>query len=483
MKKSDFAGWREVFSFTFSQTVKHKAYGIFLVVFSLIALLSSTGSALVNQYGEMKEREKTFDISQVVIFDETGLNIEYKDVFTGKNYKNLTVVSNPSKTMTEYERQMQTADEKTILVRITFDAEKSLYHALFVQGKKTGVSEESRAEFTNEFCEYFEEAKLEAIRVSREMRDYIQTDIVGEVKILSEDGEIIDKETDSISYEDYFIMLFMLMISFMLINLGGSQIALSIIIEKSSRVMEYLLLNVRPMALIIGKLWATIVTSSLQMIVVGSCYIASPIISNLLVPHIMKLFFGFSNSVESTEELTDEMLAASVKMINGIKFEFVILAVIFVVLGIIFYGLIAGLLGASVSKMDEMQETMVVYHLMFVLGCYADMGLLIMQMVGIANPTFTKVLSICPITSPFWVPGSMILGNMSLSTILASFFAMLVAIILIAILTASVYESLILYNGKALKFKDIIMLAFSKKRTFEKEFSGEENREKGGRQA
>ena len=40
MKKSDFTGWREVFSFTFSQTVKQKAYAIFMVVFSVIAIFS-----------------------------------------------------------------------------------------------------------------------------------------------------------------------------------------------------------------------------------------------------------------------------------------------------------------------------------------------------------------------------------------------------------------------------------------------------------
>ena len=460
MKRSDFTGWREVFSFTLSQTVKQKAYGIFLVVFSLIALLYSTGSALISQYGEQKEKKS--EISEVVIFDETGLEIEYKDVFTSKKYKNVTVVSQPTKTMEEYEQQMQEDGDTTILIKITFDAEEELYHALFVQGKTLGMSEITKVDFSNEFCEFFDEAKLEAVQVSKEMRDYIQTDIVREVKTLSEDGGIVDKASDTISYEDYFIMLFMLMISMMLINIGGSQISLSIVTEKSSRVIEYLVLNVRPLALIVGKMLATIVTSSLQMIAVGFCYIASPIISNLLVPRLSKLFFGAAESVEAAEALSDEALAASVTMIHGIKLEFAVLAVVFVVLGIIFYGLIAGLLGASISKMDEMQEAMVGYQLMLVLGCYADMGLLVMQMIGNANPIFTKIISICPITSPFWVPGSMILGNMNWPTVIASFILMLVAIALMAMLTANVYEALIFYNGKALKFKDIVMLASSK---------------------
>lgn len=473
MRKSDFTGWREVFSFTFAQTVKQKSYGIFLVIFSVIALVYSTGSSLISQYGEVKEKKA--DISEVVIFDETGLDIKYNDVFTSKKYKNVKIVSNPSKTIEEYEKQMEETPDAAMLIKISFDKEDELYHMLFVQGKKLGMSEITKVEFADEFCDYFEVAKMEAVNVSDKQRDFIQTDIVREVKKLSDSGEIIEKEKDSISFEDYFIMLMMLMVCLMLINIGGNQIALSIVTEKSSRVIEYLVLNVRPLALILGKLLATIVTSTLQMVAVGFCYVASPVIANILVPRLSKLLFGVVEVAETNTTIADETLAASIKMIHGIKIEFVILALVFVILGIVFFGLIAGLLGASVSKMDEMQESMVIFQLMLVLGCYADMGLLVMQMSGAASPALTKALSICPITSPFWVPGSMILGNMGWPVIIASFVAMLIVIVLMAILTASVYEAMIFYNGKTLKLKDIIALAFSKKKLVEKE---EDNNEK-----
>lgn len=467
MKKSDFTGWREVFSFTFSQAVKQKAYGIFLVVFSVIALFYSTGSSLISQYGELKEKKS--DISEVVIFDETGLDIEYKDVFTSKKYKNVKVVANPSKTIEEYEKKMEDDKDTTMLIRVNFDKEDEMYHALFVQGRKVGMSEIARVEFASEFCDYFDEARMNAINLTKEQRDYINTDIVREVKTLSDTGEIIDDEKDSISFEDYFVMLIFMMICMMLINIGGNQIALSIVTEKSSRVIEYLVLNVRPLALILGKLLATIVTSSLQMIAVGFCYVASPIIGNMLVPRLSKLLFGVVETANNNTTVADETLAASVKMIHGIKVEFIVLALVFVVLGIVFYGLIAGLLGASVSKMDEMQEAMVVFQLMVVLGCYADMGLLVMQMYGTASPVLTKALCICPVSSPFWVPGSMILGNMGWPLIIGSFIGMLIVIILLAILTANVYEAMVFYNGKALKFKDIITLASSKNKALVKE--------------
>lgn len=467
MRKSDFAGWREVFSFTFAQAVKQKAYIIFLVVFSVIALFFSTVSSLVSKYGELNENKS--DIKEVVIFDETGLDIEYTDVFTSKKYKNVPVVSDPQMTFEDYEKQMQETADTTMLIRITFDSTEETYNILFVQGKKLGMTEITKIDFSNEFCDYFKEARVAAINITEKQREYIQSDIVSEVKLLSEDGVTIEKKSDSISYQDYFIMLIMLMICMMLVNIGGSQIALAVVTEKSSRVIEYLVLNVRPLALILGKILATIVTSSLQMIAIGFCYMASPIVSNLLVPRLSKLLFGVVESAETNLTIADETLAASVKMVHGIKIEYVILALLFMVLGIILYGLIAGLLGAAVSKMDEMQESMVVFQLMMVLGCYADMGLLIMQMSGSAKPMLGNILSICPISSPFLVPGSLILGNMSWMLIIASFVAMIVVIILMAMLTANVYEAMIFYNGKTLKIKDILTLASSKKKSVKKE--------------
>lgn len=467
MNKSDFAGWREVFSFTFSQTVKQKAYGIFLVVFSVIALFYSTVSTLIGQYNE--HREAKASVGEVVVFDETGLDIDYSNVFTDKKYKNIKITIVSDKTMEAWEEEFIEEADDTLLIRVTFDKKDKKYHVLFVQGTKVKLSELAKVELADEFCDFFEKARMVAVNISEEQRDFIQTDIVREVLSFSENGDVIDKEKEGISYNEYIITLSMLMICMLLINSSGNQIALSIVTEKSSRVLEYLVLNVRPLALIFGKILATIVTSLLQMITVGFCYVASPIVSNIITPRLSKWLFGAVQTAETNAELADEVLAGSVQMIHGIKMEFVILALIFMALGIIFYGIIAGLLGASVSKMDEMQETMMLFQLMLVAGCYADIALCIMQIIGNVNPVISKVFSICPITSPFLVPCNMLLGKMSWPLIFASIFAMLLVIVLLFLLTARVYESMIFYNGKALKIKDIIALASSKKQLTVKE--------------
>lgn len=459
MKKSDFTGWKEVYSFTFSQTVKQKGYISFLVICAVIALFSSTVIALVRQFNDAKE-EKT-SVSEVVVFDETGLEIDYTDAFMDTKYEKASVISHPSKSFDEYEKQMEAEADETMLVKITFDKEEEDYNLLFVKGKDVDLSELESEEFSGEFCDFFEEARVEAIDISEQQREFINADIEKEVKELSENGEVIDSEKDSISFEDYFVLLAFLMICMMVINVSANQVSLSIVTEKSSRVIEYLMINVRPLALIVGKLLATIVASLLQMVTIGLCYMSSSIVSSMITPHLSKLLFGIEKTAEEVS-VADEALAASVRMIHGIKLEYVFFALLFMVLGILFYGIIAGLLGASVSKMDEMQESMATFQILLVLGCYADLALCVLQISERANPILAKILSIIPVTSPFLVPGNILLGNMSWPLIFASIIVMLISIALLFILTACVYEAMIFYNGNPMKFKDIVALAFSK---------------------
>lgn len=462
MKKSDFAGWKEVFSFTFEQTVKQKAYIIFLIVFSVIALFSSTATTLFKINEEYKEDKPS--IGNIVVYDNTGLDIDYSEAFTSKKYKNVPVVSNPSEPKEYYEKIMEDAKDDTVLIEIDFDEDEEVFNVLFTQGKNVSLSEIGKLEFSEEFCDFFELKRVEAVNITKEQRDHINAEIIKEVKKLSEDGEVVEKaKGDGISYTDYMIMLALLMVCMMMINISGNQIALSIVTEKSSRVLEYLVINVRPLALIVGKIVATIVTSSLQMITIVLCFMASPAIRNLVAPGIAKWLFGSYDTADISAEVAEEALASSIQIIHDIKVEFVLFAMVFIVLGIVFFGIIAGLLGAAVSKMDEMQESMSVFQLLLIVGCYADMALCVMEIMGSSSKAFVNVLSICPVTSPFLVPAYMLLGKMSWGLMLVSILVMLAAIALMFMLTANVYEAMIFYNGKVLKIKDIIALALLKK--------------------
>lgn len=468
MKKSDFTGWREVFAFTFQQSVKQKSYVIFIVVFAVIALLYSPVMTLFQQYQQIKE--KKFAVEELVIFDESGLDIDYSDMFEDKKYKKVNIVANPTEDYETWKKQLEEGkNDVAMLVKIDYEEEKNTFHFLFVQGKNLSISELDKQTFADAFCEFFEQAKRKAVDITKEQSTFIEQEIERETKKLSETGEVVEKEEDEgISMTDYVVILALLMVCMLMITMSGNQIALAIVTEKSTRVLEYLVLNVRPLALIVGKLLAILVTSTIQMATVGFCYMASPMVGNMIVPTLSKWLFGAAYTAQEATVSTEESMAMTLQMIHGIRMEYVFLALLFLMLGIIMFGIIAGLSGASVSKMDEMTEAMTLFQALLIVGCYTDMFLCVFQITGKVNPNFVRFLSICPVTSPFLVPANLLLGKMSWGLIVTSFLVMLLVIALLFALTAKVYEAMIFYNGKTLKIKDILALAFPSAKLFMK---------------
>ena len=145
------------------------------------------------------------------------------------------------------------------------------------------------------------------------------------------------------------------------------------------------------------------------------------------------------------------------------------LALIVILCGILFYCILAGLAGASVSKMDEITEGMKIYNLLIIVGSYIGLGMCIVMVNGGDNQLFINLCSLFPISSPFVVPASVLLGKISMSTALISMAILIVVTGFMFSFTAKVYESMIFYNGKVLSIKDILQIAKNRKHVEVKE--------------
>ena len=127
--------------------------------------------------------------------------------------------------------------------------------------------------------------------------------------------------------------------------------------------------TVRPMAWILGKIVATIlvVVSEFIFIAVG-------------------LFVGKNVS----KELFDYTLKGGLSIImdgniiKGLSVKNAVICVIVIALGILLYSMISGLFGATVSKIDEMQQGMKTFQIIILTGFFASfVSLMIMSNVEI----------------------------------------------------------------------------------------------------
>ena len=128
---------------------------------------------------------------------------------------------------------------------------------------------------------------------------------------------------------------------------------------------------------------------------------------------------------------------------------------IVIALGVMLYGFIAGLCGAMVRKMEELQEGMSLLIVFTIVGAYLAMFASMAMQSSLTTPLF-YVAMIVPLSSPFLLPGVCLVGVGAWWLKLCSLALLLVLDVIILFASARIYEALILYNGSTIKPKQLI---------------------------
>ena len=143
----------------------------------------------------------------------------------------------------------------------------------------------------------------------------------------------------------------------------------------------------------------------------------------------------------------------------------IVVALLLLIGGVIFYGFIGGIAGATVSKVEEMAEGMKLYTFTMLIGAYLPMFMMIMSQTGAGDwGIVTNIIYLLPLTSVFIVPAYILIGKVTLVTGLISLAIMVVGVLLMLVIVSHIFEHLIYYNGSPLKLKDLIKIYKDKRR-------------------
>lgn len=445
MRRNEYTGWREVFAFSMKQEVKQKSFKILLVLMCLIILAAVPVSTWLQQR-EQRGVSAT-QVSSLTVYDDTGLNIDYSQALAGERYAQVQVATAPAEGFEAHVQSLEESQGSTeVIVHVSYE-EEGYFNLTFVKAAAADLKNEDYDLLTEDFGEFFRDAKIRAVDVSQEQLDFINQPVETKVEYTTEEGEITSEEKEEgISMTEYYVLLAGIVIVMMFVNMSGGQIALSVVTEKSTRVVEYLMINVRPMALIVGKILASLTTVLIQFAAYGISYLLSCGISTAL--------FGAASSSAEPQETS-----AVLGLLAGVNAGTVGLAAAMILVGVLFYGIIAGLAGASVSKMEEMSEGLKLYQMTMVIGSYVGIFLCIMQMLGNVSDVVVNICCILPLSAPFVVPANLLLGKVGMGTAAISFAVLTLCTAALFSFTAKVYESMIFYNGNVLKLKDILQIA------------------------
>lgn len=427
MKKGMFTGWKDVFRFTFEQNVKTKSFKTAIVGISLLIFIIFFAINMgVGYYKDSKKPKKQMEneVTSLYIYNDTRIEDEMLLSFV-QDYEfaselNISIVEKKE----DIEQNIADAEEqkeKVMSVAITETVEEELtYELLFDQSEECSNSNVER--IAEDFAEYFEECKL----MSAGIDESKMLVVMSEVYANTMDIEEADKSLGEILLGIFMPMITTLII-YMLVLMHGQSISKIIVVEKNSKLMETLLISVKPYAIILGKILAMYVVAIIQMAAWVVSGVAGYIVGDKLAG---SMFEKYENPVNMLINLVRDNAQ------QAFSAQAVIICILSVLVGFLTYCVLAGLITSNITKAEDLANGTSVYQIIVVIGFLLAYMLPLLKQ----GSPIIDVLRYVPITSVFMLPADILMGSISAVGAILSICILLVTTSVMIILTGKIYK-------------------------------------------
>ncbi|MGN0436360.1 MAG: ABC transporter permease, partial [Wujia sp.] len=445
MKSNELRGFSSVFKFTLGQALKQKSYIIVLVIMIIVSIGIFPVMKLLGSSGD-ENVDRIETINRIYVINETGISDFSLEKITDKYayYSEMEFIPTDEKqedVCTKLDEYAEAEEINAILVEADMDIEAGGFIFRLYYSAASEVNEDDVFTVSDNIESWFTEYKITSMNVDEELLKDITTPVNTEVY---EYDDFIDKDdTKIISMAEYNMTYAVLMVFYMIIVFTSSMVANKIVEEKANRIVEYLMTTVRPMALMLGKIAAMLTAGVGEVVLILISGFASYTVCEKVWPS------------ESESIMTSFISSGAIK---GLGVGNIIFCIFIMIVGVCMYSLIAGLFGASVSKIEEIQQGLQVFTIITLVAFFASLiSINLMWSVGIN--AFVKVTMYIPLTSVMIMPGVILIGEASIFEIIISIVIMLLTILFLFWFVSLIYESVIVMNGSIIKFKTMLEMA------------------------
>lgn len=454
--------WKNIFAFTFTQQVKTKSFIISTVIIGIIvALIAATANVLpvvlledeINQIESAVNGEVTeSSISTLYISDQTGLSLNFSVTGTslGIPIKNISSEEADAK-LTE----LETTSENAMLALIV-KTENGYAIDAYYAGENADVNKNDCSTVTTLLSTQLQMQYLSSVGVPS---GELSTAMSGVSVSLNRAGKAPTSPVQDVV--NTIVPMICSLLLFIFIFAYSQMIAQAIAVEKSSRVMEFLLTSVSPLSIIVGKILAICLVSLMQFIILILAGAFGFLVS---MPFgIFSKIDGLVSAAASSDIGTQAqgILTDIQSAFSSVNLGTILVLILTFVLGFLLYALIAGLAGASISKMEDLSAAIQPMSIIGVLGFY----LAYMPQIGAIEGETNAMMVVAryvPISSPFCLPSAYMLGQIGLGEALLSLAFLLLCVVALCLIVAKVYEHIVLYTGDRLKLSDMLKMAKNK---------------------
>lgn len=438
--KQQLRGFSKIFSFTFIQHIKTKGYKNSTIVIALMCLIIpvaamagleawSSDEAVT---GDNKQVETYADLSSIIdiylvdLSRDKKADMSYLPDMLGQAGINADVTDWGS----DMDKAVKSATGQTGTLLVITEQKGSKYTMNIVVPERSDISDDTAEGFNSILMAY---ADSLSVASGGQAQYYDDTDT----------GQNPEE-----TMKQVLLMVFSfinLMVIYFFVLAYGQGVANSVVTEKSSKLMESMLVAVKPAAVIMGKLMAITLTGIIQLF----SWIISLIIS-----------FAAGTAIVRQMNPDSDMLILKVFDMIGDAAEGMfsplncVLTIIMIMAGMLLYCALAGIGGAMAGKAEDLSSANAIFSLVlvasFLITLYAG---------GIMDGEFSlSVLDWIPFTSVLLTPSKVLLGTVPLWAGAASLVVTLLATVLVILAAGMVYKTLVLYKGEPLKPAKLIRM-------------------------
>ena len=262
-------------------------------------------------------------------------------------------------------------------------------------------------------------------------------------------GEKTTKEDGAVK------LIFGLILGFLLyffIFIYGGMIMMSVIQEKSNRIIEIIISSVKPFYLMTGKIIGVSLAGFTQFIIWGFLFF----VFNTIIFSIFGISMNHEESQLILNASNDDVLSSSAigiftSLIN-LPLMNILLAFIFYFLGgYLLYSAIFAAVGAAVDNQADAQQFLMPITIVLIVSLYVG----ILTVPEDPNGIVAKIFSYIPLTSPV-VMMMRIPQGVPLIEQITSLLILFLSIILVIWIAAKIYRIGILMYGKKPSYKEVI---------------------------
>ncbi|MDD3797067.1 MAG: ABC transporter permease [Lachnospiraceae bacterium] len=423
----ELVGTGKVFSFSLLQQLKSKVNTISLIIFFLLSAASVPVMILMSGGGE---KVAMSDISTVYVQNGTDYTLNPDRAVQINPSFAKTVFQTADFTLENYKEHLK---EEEVFVNI--EASETGYLIDTYTLEESTLEEEDTDALGQVVYQLFSDAKIESVGASGQQMETLGKAV--QTQVMAAEDYLNPNTADwsaqfAVQYAYSILVMMICMIS-------ASYVVQAIAEEKSSKLVELLMVSVRPLALLLGKILAMM------------AYI-------LILIGVLILGFGVSYAISGVF-LDVSVLSAGGAML-GISFGSfhlgVVEAVIIVIsllLGYLTFSIVAGLAGCCCASIEDVQGANMTVVMIVMAGYLAAC----IVSAFTSEPVYVAS-SLIPVISVFCAPVQYVMGNIGLGVLLLSWLLQLVVIAGLSLFSSRVYNSLIIYRGSRVKFRQLLSM-------------------------